>query len=261
MTREYASSDLELVSCLMCKKKFHVVCPEAKGDGKWATKSLMTNYKATSTKKNFAFLCNCCLTAFEKNQADYDGQRMRKMERNLDVINKELLEIKKLVSSNITLQIPPNGDDKTDPPINPQLVVKAKEVEPMTNIWYDTERLASVRAKPAESVLVVNKALDPGVDKTNTNLVENMVIESRIPVKRSFTNKNGNLVVVCDSEESRNELKEKVSASNNDIEMRTPKENRPVISIVGLSKNYEKEEVVDLLQKQNYFLSQFSTKK
>ena len=107
---------------------------------------------------------------------------------------------------------------------------------------------------------MVNKALDPGVDKTNTDLVENMVIESRIPVKRSFTNKNGNLVVVCDSEESRNELKEKVSASNNDIEMRTPKENRPVISIVGLSKNYEKEEVVDLLQKQNYFLSQYSTK-
>ena len=177
----------------------------------------------------------------------------------MDVINKELAEIKKLVSQNVipssTLN-PPNGDIHE----SSTQQIKSRGTEPVSNIWYDIERLASVKAKPAESVLVVNKADDPGIDRNITNDVENMVIESRIPVKKSFRNTNGNLVVVCESEESRDVLKEKVLALNDNIEIKTPKENRPVVSIVGLSKSYEKEEVVDLLQKQNFFLSQFSAK-
>ena len=76
---------------------------------------------------------------------------------------------------------------------------------------------------------------------------------------KSHKNKDGNLVVVCDSVESRDELKDKVHASINNIEMKTPKEKRPAISIVGLSKKHDNQEVVDLLIKQNNFLKQFST--
>ena len=36
--------------------------------------------------------------------------------------------------------------------------------------------------------------------------------------------------------------------------MRTPKEIRPVISIVGLSENYKSEDVVDMLIQQKQFL-------
>ena len=190
-------------------------------------------------------------------RAELDGQRMRKMERNMDVINKELAEIKKLVSQNVipsSTPSPSNGDIHK----SSTQQIKNRGIEPVSNIWNDIERLASVKAKPAEGVLVVNKADDPGIDRNMTNDIENMVIESRIPVKKSFKDTNGNLVVVCESEESRDELKEKVLAVNDNIEMKTPKENRPVVSIVGLSKSYEKEEVVDLLQKQNFFLSQFS---
>ena len=49
-----------------------------------------------------------------------------------------------------------------------------------------------------------------------------------------------------------------MSALNNNIEMRTPKEIRLVISIVGRSKNYKSEDVVDMLVQQNNFLKQFS---
>ena len=64
-------------------------------------------------------------------------------------------------------------------------------------------------------------------------------------------------MVICDSEESRNTLKDQVHKSNSNIEMKTPRENLPVISVVGLSKSYEKEEVVDPLLRQNHFMAQF----
>ena len=249
------SLELVLVQCGICKKKFHAVCTSSSGDDKWATKSMILTFKASSTKKNFMFLCDCRLTTLETNMADIDGQRIRKMERNMDVISKELLEIKKLVRNTNTTSTTSKNVESTWK--NPQQTA-LKLTEPSYNMWNDTAKLASVKAKPAESVLVINKATDSSVDKINTDLVENMVIENRIPVTKSFKNRNGNLVVVCDSVESRDALKNQVSASNDNIEMKTPKENRPVVSIVGLTKKYEKHEVTDLLVKQNYFLGQFA---
>ena len=242
----------EFVGCALCKKKFHVVCKVVGTDDKWATKSMMLTYKSPSTKKNFKFFCNCCETTMETNMADVDCQRIRRMERNMDAINNELREIKELVKAvAATKSTEPelaivDGDSSTGTERSP------------TNIWQDTEKLATVKAKPAESILVINNSSDSEKEKTNTELVENTIIEGRIPIKKSFKSKNGNLVVVCESAESRNTLMNQVSAVNNGIEMRMPNENRPVVSIVGLSKSYEKEEVVEILQKQNYFLGQFS---
>ena len=89
--------EAEYLQCAMCKKKFHGVCKAAGGDDKWATKSMLLTYKSQSTKKNFMFLCNCCLTTMETNMADIDGQRIRRMERNMEAITKELMEIKGLL--------------------------------------------------------------------------------------------------------------------------------------------------------------------
>ena len=191
------SLELELVQCGICKKKFHAICTSSSGDDKWATKSMIVTFKAASTKKNFMFLCDCCLTTLETNMADIDGQRIRKMERNMDVITKELLEIKKLVSDTYTTASTSRNVESSNK--NPPHQTTPKLAVPTYNIWQDTDKLASVKAKPAESVLVINKATDSLVDKSNMDLVENMVVENRIPVTKSFKNRKGNLVVVCDS--------------------------------------------------------------
>ena len=256
------SMDAELVQCAICKKKFHAVCTVAGVDDKWATKSMILTYKSPSTKKNFMFLCNCCLTTMETNMADIDGQRIWRMERNMEAITNELVEIKELLKKPVTATstaVTTGAIDSDDIRVaNTQNTASNENKKPSNmNIWNDAERLATVKAKPAESVLIINKSPDSEIDKTNKVLVENTVIENKIPVKKSFKSLNGNLVVVCDSAVSRETLKNQVTAANRGIEMRTPNENRPVVSIVGLTKSYEKDEVIELL-KQNYFLSQFA---
>ena len=255
------SNEAELVQCAICKKKFHAVCTVAGVDDKWATKSMIMTYKSPSTKKNFMFLCNCCLTTMETNMADIDGQRIRRMERNMEAITKELVEIKELLkkpaTSLSTAGTTGGAIDSDDTSLVNTQNTASNENEKQSNIWNNAERLSTVKAKPAESVLIINKSPDSEIDKTNKVLVENTVIENKIPVKKSFKSLNGNLVVVCDSAESRETLKNQVTAANRGIEMRTPNEIRPVVSIVGLTKSYGKEEVIELL-KQNYFLSQFA---
>ena len=250
---EEKALEMEFVMCRICKKKFHAVCSATTGGEKWATKSMILSFKAASTKRNFLFLCDECNIALDSNLGDCDGQRMRMMEKNMETITKELSAIKKLVSDTIS---PTSVDSNKIAPT----AVSSSRMEKPGNIWNDTEKLSAVVAKPAESTLVITKGADATVDKSNTDLIENMVIENKIPVKRSFKDKTGNLHVVCTSVDSRDTLKNQVSAQNGNIEMKTPSENRPVVSIVGLTKNYEKDEVVDLLVKQNYFLTQFAQK-
>ena len=105
---EEVATDMDIVKCRLCKKRFHVVCSKATKDDLWAVKSMIVTFKAASTRRNFMFLCNGCLTVMETNLADVDGQRIRQMESNMVSITKELSEIKKLVSdiTNITRYYP-----------------------------------------------------------------------------------------------------------------------------------------------------------
>lgn len=259
---EELAIEAEFIQCAMCKKKFHGVCKAAGGDDKWATKSMLLTYKSPSTKGNFMFFCNPCKTIMETNIADKDEYRIRRMERNMDLITTELIEIKELLSKSTTTLPTTANTTATATASAAELASAASnrndaEIQIDSNIWNNTEKLATVKAKPAESVLIINKSIDAETDKTNMEIVESAVIESRIPIKKSFKSMNGNLVVVCNSAESRDALKNQLSTENRGMEMRSPSENRSVISIVGLTKNYNKEEVIDLL-KQNYFLGQFA---
>ena len=81
-----------------------------------------------------------------------------------------------------------------------------------------------------------------------------------IPITQSFNNKAGDLVMVCESKEKRDKLKNLVSSTNNDIIMNTPAEKRLSVTLVGPPKEYTKEEVIQMLELQNGFIKGFASK-
>ena len=201
-------------------------------------------FKASSTKLNFMFLCNACLTLFEMNQEERDSVRLSKLDNNMTCISEQLQEIKTLVYNQ-------------SPSVHKLPNVSSL---PYTSVWLNTERLANVKAKPSESVLLVNKADGDDANKANTEIIENLVVTNKIAVSDSYTNKKGNLVVVCQNPESSDQLKQHVSTANGDITLHAPKEKTVLISIVGLNKCYTKEEVAELIVSQNIFLKSFFMK-
>ena len=66
-------------------------------------------------------------------------------------------------------------------------------------------------------------------------------------------------MVVCESEDSRNQLKDIVTNSNEDIVVNTPREIRHGITIVGLPKEYRKDEIINMLVMQNAEIKKFAT--
>ena len=126
------------------------------------------------------------------------------------------------------------------------------------SIWHNSERLAAVKAPPTPSIFVLGKAEDPNRNKNHIDIVEKAIMDNNISLQNTYKNRNGEVVLVCESEVSRDLLQSMVSSVVNDIPTKTPKGKNPSISIVGLPKEYSADEIIGMLVKQNDFVKYFA---
>jgi hypothetical protein len=234
----------EHVECFVCRSSFHAVCPNTSNDDKLATKTTVTNFLLSSTKKNFMFFCDICLTTMERNMAETDTQRINSLETKIGSMSNQLSEIKDM------LMVKGKSTVKDDVPIEKSLPVK-------NSIWFNKERLETVKAPPVPSVLVVGKTNEVDKDRKHMEVVEKVIMENNIGLQKSYKNKNGELIVVCDSREARDNLSTMVSNVDERIPTISPNGKRPTVAIVGLYKEYSKEEITAMVVKQNQFVKNF----
>ena len=236
------SLTLESIQCFTCKLHFHTVCPNAGEAETLGTKSFFTAYNRSSTKGNFKFFCNPCLTKLENDMADSEANRLNTLETNMDSINAELTEIKSLLAKQLK-----------NPPVAKEQRPKVQSYHHESSIWFNKDKLATVKVSPSEPVLVVNNAGD-----ANKDSVEKAIMDNAIPVTKTYINNAGDLVLVCDTTDSRDKLKEIIATNNEEIHMKEVSSKRPSITIVGLSKSYNKEEIISQIVSQNQFVRHFS---
>ena len=234
----------EHIQCFTCKDNFHVVCTAAGADDKVATKTTVSGFLLPSTKRNFMFNCDRCLTELEMRMADTESRRVDILENKMDGIDTQLAEIKKLLNTKTKATEVVQGKEK---------VANQEKY----SIWFDKERLKSVKAPEPKAVLVINATPDSQKNTENRNAIEKVVMDNGISLTETYENRSGNLVLVCESQEARDRLKNVVENGNQGIEMSSPKTKQKPITIVGLPKSYKEEEIVDLLLK-NDFISNFA---
>ena len=82
----------EVVQCFICKSHYHTVCETAGKDLHLGIKTMVKTYLAASTKST-KFLCDNCLTEYERNLVETQNQKITaltekvgKMETKLDEI-------------------------------------------------------------------------------------------------------------------------------------------------------------------------------
>ena len=227
--------DEENIQCFTCKSHFHCGCLSCSEDDKVGTRSLVTAFNRKSTKLNFKFYCDTCLTNLEISIANSESRRLGVVETNVASIKSELAEIKNLLVK--------------------QNIPKQETAKPHSdNIWFNKERLASTKVPPAKPMLVVNSP-----ESDNSESIEKAIIDNGIPVTKSYKNNLGKLVLVCDSDDSREKLKSAIASTSQTVEMKSMTEKRPSVTIVGFSQKLTKEEIVNQIVSQNHFVKCFST--
>ena len=232
----------ECLQCYICKSVFHGICESTNNDTKLCTNSMIKAFHSPSTKNNFKFFCNNCLTEFERSMVESQAEKITNLEKNFLGMESKLNEITELLKRKETRNS------------NQQKTSKAT----ISNIWHDKEKLETIKVPRPTSVLVVKKVDDEEKRAENQNVIETAIMDNNIPVVESYKNKSGDLFIVCESEDMRNELKSIVTSSIEDIVVNTPREKRHSITIVGLTKEYQEDEIIKMLVMQNSYINKFA---
>jgi hypothetical protein len=144
--------------------------------------------------------------------------------------------------------------NKTEKPIHAN--TKPKPLE--ESIWNDSGRLATVKAPPSTAALVVPKIPDQTVHSANRIIIEKAIVDNQIALQETYTNKSGDLVLVCESTEKRDELKSLVQTAKQDITMTSPKVKHQSITIVGMEREYSVEDIKKMIPQQNVLIKKFA---
>jgi hypothetical protein len=254
----------ESVRCFLCKELFHALCfsisnsKEPKGVYKSdnpCTKSFLTGFVQNATNKakgkrfgSFVFLCDNCRTRHETHEASTTNDQVQILDNRVTNLAGDVGEIKKLllkitaketsISLTQSLSADPDTLNQPDPVSMP------------SNPWNDRQRV--------KSLLVVAK--DANVSSED---LEKTVVSHGVQVQKQYVDKKGDRVLIFPSKKSRDELKDRLTESGVSTNlMKEPKKRYPTISIVGLPKTYEigdKDEICDILKKQNPYITQCLT--
>ena len=144
------------------------------------------------------------------------GQKVNSLEKKVDNMENKLDEIMKLLE---------NTQNTSKPGTPPQ--------EHMDN----KEKLESIKPPISKPLLIVKDCENEEQNKSSRVGVEKAIMDNNIPVSKSFRNKSGDLVVVLESQDKLNELKELDSSANSDIIIDT--NTKINISILGLQEEYK----------------------
>ena len=237
----------ESIQCFSCNGFFHAICNGAGAEDRVATKTMVNSFLLASTKRNFTFNCNICMTNLEINKTETESKRVDILETKMNGIDKHLAEIKKFLTENNK----PNASKTVEH--------KKQHNLPNDNIWSDPKRLATVKAPEPKAVLVINKEANMQKNLETRNVIEKIVMDNDIPLAETHQTQHGNMVLVCESKEARDELKDLVQTANHEISMTSPSTKEIPITIVGLPKECGNEEVIKMIVLQNQFIKKFAT--
>ena len=237
------SAQSEHVMCFLCKHLFHAICNKASLDERFATKTMINGFLLSSTKNNFKFFCDCCVTSLEVAASDSNNQRINLLETKMSSIDGQLKEMMTMMKASTNKDVP--------------TPLKKRSAPPRNSIWNDPDKLATVKAPPASAALVIPSNPNQDIQTENKHIIEKTILENQIPLKETFTNRSGELVLVCESTEKRDALKNLVHSAKEDIKINTPKVKNKSVTIVGLAREYNENEIKQLIL-QNVLIKKFA---
>ena len=229
------------IKCWFCYNYFHVINCAEENLSVAASSSFNNHLKSAVTNTGvyekrfgrFLFACDYCLTLEEEKRCASSVDRVELLDKKIEALNNtfvsELADLKKLIVQPSALSTSP-GNENTVTSSNP---------------WNDKQRTENLK-----HTMAIGK--DENGNSVNLEAVEKLCVDNGIPVHKTFDlKKSQGTGIVLNNKLDADRLKEKLS---NDLP-RHKVENvatiKPAISDVGLKWEYSKEELTEMIKKQN----------
>lgn len=240
------ANECDIIRCETCEFYFHGVCgsQDGKTDG-IAKKTHLGLHKQDSTKKNFTWKCDTCLTLSEHTQAASVKQMMTQLMERFTKFETQLPEqIKSLVQQELQKRDANHANDLDE--LSANIVAKiAEPVKSTVTPWTD-----KVRVEDMKSSLLVKP--DKDGNPVDVEAVKKIVMDNGVPVNKVVVTETGDTFINLPTKESRDKLCPLLKSDQNDVV--TLKSKLPTVTILGVTDQLTKDEIKRGLCNQNEYI-------
>ena len=227
--------DHEILKCFRCKFNFHALC---KGSTALCNKSLLVLFHQKSTKKNFVWFCDICLTELEINETESMAshtQKVNDLENKIDLLSAQVTSITDILSP----------DSQSGLLNRPGAVSTVQSGNATNNVWQNTSK-----------VLIMKN----NIESPNLEQLEKRIVGEQIQVSNSKRNTNGDVVITCPTSVAANKVKELAAELLPDHTVKDPYVKYSWVNVVGFEINHSPDTVYDLLVKNNFIFESLKGK-
>ena len=89
-----------IIECDSCADRFHAVCSSTTKQNKICNETLLKNYSQNSTKDNFKWYCNVCLTLYEHDKNSGLQDKLNTMMLKFEVLTNVIRDLQNEVANN-----------------------------------------------------------------------------------------------------------------------------------------------------------------
>ena len=266
------------VCCLGCKNKYHAT--GCSNDIDICTPTFLSTFKPFSEKTApkyaarpgcFHFLCDQCLTTFEKDKCTTRDDKVDDLKAKVDNLENGLRDIKALLlnPNPATIQKQQSTIQGSSSSSHMTAMNEKQVGLPPDNVWgfqnsfaaFGNVELTGVDdfndSASTNAAIVLPALQDNDEEKSRMKAISKVVMQDKVSISKSYKKKNSETVIVCDSKQIVDNLKQSIKKVAPGIEMKSPNIRKHTIVVVGFDDNCTEDDLVDTLVDQNYFLKAF----
>lgn len=235
------AKDSEILRCDSCQFYYHAYCesPEGIADG-IAKKTHLSLHKQGSTKKNFSWKCDRCMTISEQNEASSVRDMISQL---VDRFNQFETQLPQKINGMVHEEFQKLTDSQTQEIDKLSDSIVTKMSNPVTpTVWSDTKRVEEVKSSLLVKADKDGKPVDPGK-------VRKIIRENGVPVNKVVVASSGDTFINLPNVKSRDKLHPLLQSDTNDIVLLKSK--LPAISLLGVTDKLSNEEIKQGIVNQN----------
>ena len=171
--------DNEVIKCFKCSTDFHALCKTA--SSMICNKSLLNVFMQRSTKRNFIWVCDTCLTEVELMNTESqvsESTKVKVLENKIDLLFAKVDSLSDVMTA--------NNSNANSPVIAGQAVQTS-------NPWKNTSK-----------VTIMKNSLESSLD---LGQLEKRIVHDKVQVTSSKRNKKGDIIITCPNSTSASQVK------------------------------------------------------
>ena len=234
--------DSETICCDTCKSFFHALCdsPAGKADG-IALKTHFGLFKSASTKNNFIWKCDMCLTISEEFHAASVKEMLAKMMEKFSSLETKLSqEIKQQVSTEFSKLVVSQSEEFSK--LSTTITTSVPPLQTRPTVWDNGEKVKEIKSS---LMIKADKEGRP----VNAVSINKLIRDNGIPVIKVVAATNGDTFINLPNEKVRDELQPLLQSDNNKVV--SLKSKLPTVSLLGVEEELSRDDIKNALCKQN----------